>query len=217
MGHSIVWLMMTETLVFGGNGFIRVVQDWTVTFGGLLYGVYTGQHELTSVCGCAACVQGLTNLHIGVWIESLKKTLIMSEQCSCKQGNGLIPLLFLGVWGLHIICSAFVWVLRGVLHPVVLTLIWVGNAWRKTAPDFKIPTDVLTPLPPPPSILLPPLQRTERSSSLHAVHGIVAAAWARTLGSGTFQWPEERQLWQAANVAVTCPDWWQTCKPLPAS
>lgn len=25
------------------------------------------------------------------------------------------------------------------------------------------------------------------------------------------QRPEERQLWQAVDVAVTCPDWWQTC------
>lgn len=25
---------------FGGNGFIKAVQDWTVTFGSLLYGVF---------------------------------------------------------------------------------------------------------------------------------------------------------------------------------
>lgn len=35
---------------------------------------------------------------------------------------------------------------------------------------------------------------------------LAVEAWRRHL-----QWPEERQLWQAADVAVTCPDWWQTC------
>lgn len=40
------------------NGFIKALQDRTVTFGGLLYRtfIYTGRSELTSVCGQAACI-----------------------------------------------------------------------------------------------------------------------------------------------------------------